>query len=80
MIDVKVLGFDCAACRKAYQLVGQLAEEAGVEIELSKVDDPQLFIQYQVMTAPGIIVNGQLKYQGGCPDKKMILDWLQTAS
>ncbi len=75
-MEIVVLGFDCAACRKAYRLIGDLAAQQGLDIHLSKQSDPQLFVQYQVMTAPGILVDGQLVYQGGCPDSKTILGWL----
>lgn len=80
MIQVEVLGFDCAACRKAYQLITQLAAELNIAIDCQKIDDPQKFIHYQVMTAPGIIVDGKLVYQGGCPDRNSIIDWLQAAT
>ncbi len=60
MIHVEVLGFDCTACRKSYQLIDQVAKEQGISIELSKVNDPQMFIHYKVLSIPAIVINQKL--------------------
>ncbi len=36
--DIKVLGAGCAKCKLTYNLIQQMAQEQGVEVNLQKVD------------------------------------------
>ena len=80
MIHFQVLGFECAACNKAFQLIQHTADELDILIALEKVSDPQLFIQHQVLSVPGIVMNNQLMLQGSCPDKQTIVAWINHAN
>jgi hypothetical protein len=81
MKHIRVLGFDCAACRKAHARIAEVAAELGAAVRLEKVSDPRELAAARVLVPPGIVVDGKLLYSGGVPDRKRIESWLaQPAS
>ena len=48
-MDVKVLGSGCANCKNTAALVAQVAQDKGVEIALSKVEDMRDIMSYGIL-------------------------------
>ena len=78
MHHVEVLGFDCAACRKTFSLIEQIARESGIIINLEKVDDPARILAYRALKVPAVAVDGSLVHSGGVPHRRQIETWLST--
>ena len=78
MLNVAVLGFDCAACRKAYRLIEDTAREMGLAIHLGKVSEPARIAAHRVLSVPGVVVEGKLVHSGGAPSRKQIATWLNV--
>jgi predicted thioredoxin/glutaredoxin len=78
MLNVEVLGFDCAACRKTYRLIEDTAREMGLAIQLVKVSDPARIAACRVLSVPGVVVAGKLVHSGGAPSRKQIANWLNV--
>jgi small redox-active disulfide protein 2 len=76
MKNVKVLGSGCAKCHATVDLVKQAAADAGVAIELEKVEDMVAIVGYGVMSTPAVVVDGKVVHAGGVPDKAKIAGWL----
>ena len=76
MKNVKVLGSGCAKCHTTVELVKQAAADAGVAIELEKVEDMAAIVGYGVMSTPAVVVDGKVMHAGGVPDKAKIAGWL----
>jgi len=72
MKNVKVLGSGCAKCHTTVELVKQAAADAGVAIELEKVEDMAAIVGYGVMSTPAVVVDGKVVHAGGVPDKAKI--------
>jgi small redox-active disulfide protein 2 len=77
MKNVKVLGSGCAKCHTTVELVKQAAADAGVAIELEKVEDMAAIVGYGVMSTPAVVVDGKVVHAGGVPDKAKIAGWLR---
>lgn len=77
MKDVKVLGMGCAKCKRTAQLVEAVAQEAGVAIELSKVEELPEIMRWGVMSTPAVVVDGVVVHAGGIPSKEAIREWLR---
>ena len=77
MKNVKVLGSGCAKCHTTVELVKQAAADAGVAIELEKVEDMAAIVGYGVMSTPAVVVDGKVVHAGGVPDKAKITGWLR---
>jgi len=78
MLNVEVLGFDCAACRKTYRLIEETARELGLAIHLEKLDDPARIAAYRVLSVPAVVVGGKLVHSGGTPSRKQVATWLSV--
>lgn len=76
MISIKVLGSGCAKCKSAMAVIGQVAEDKGVAIELEKVEDPSQIMAYGVMSTPAVVVNEQLVHKGSVPRPEDVESWL----
>jgi thiol-disulfide isomerase/thioredoxin len=76
MMHIEVLGFDCSTCRKAHQIIEEVAQELGIDIELEKVSDPARITAYRVLSVPGFAINGKLVHSGSSLTRKTVTNWL----
>ena len=67
MKDIKVLGSGCAKCTKTAEQLQKLAQEMNIEVTVSKQTDPQVIMEYGVMSTPAVVVDGQLVHSGSIP-------------
>lgn len=77
MRRVEVLGPGCVKCHKLAENAAQAAQEAGVPIQLTKVEDMFEIMSRGCSRTPGIIIDGELKLQGRIATVKEICDWLR---
>lgn len=73
---IEVLGFDCTACRKTFQLIGEVAHELDIDIRLEKVSDPARIAAYRALAVPAVAIDGKLLHSGSLPSRKTITNWL----
>lgn len=78
MKKIKVLGSGCANCKATIKLIGDAAKNAGIEVELDKVEDIGDIMAYGVMTTPGVVIDGKVVHAGGIPDRKTVDSWLTS--
>lgn len=76
MKNIKILGSGCANCKTTYARVEAAAKEAGVEIEMEKVEDMQQIMHFGVMSTPGVVIDGKVVHAGGVPTAEQIKQWL----
>ena len=72
---IKVLGTGCANCKNTLQLIDQVAQAKGVEIQLEKVEDLQQIMSYAVMSTPGVVIDGKVVHAGGVPARTKVESW-----
>lgn len=75
MKHIKILGSGCRNCQTTYDLIRQVAEERGVEVQLEKVQEMAEIMGYGVMSTPGVVVDGQVVHAGGVPDRRTVASW-----
>ena len=75
MKNVKVLGTGCANCKNTLALVEQIAREKGVQITLEKVEDLQAIMSFNVMSTPGVVIDGVVVHSGGVPARSKVESW-----
>ncbi|MDF1528261.1 MAG: thioredoxin family protein [Sedimenticola sp.] len=75
MKTIKILGSGCKNCETTAKLVSQVAEEAGVSIELEKVTDIAAIMGYGVMSTPGVVIDEKVVHTGGVPSLEQIRQW-----
>ncbi len=65
MKQVKVLGMGCANCKNTVQLIQQVVDELGVEIQLEKVESLPEIMKYKVMSTPAVVIDDRVVHAGG---------------
>lgn len=75
MKEIKILGTGCANCKATTKLIEETARQKGEEISLEKVEDIQKIMSYNVMSTPGVVIDGQVVHTGGIPAKSKVDSW-----
>jgi small redox-active disulfide protein 2 len=76
MKTVKILGSGCANCRKLEAVAREAASAAGVEAEFVKVTDLTDIMSYDIMSTPGLVIDGRLVSSGRIPTRAEVQGWL----
>jgi small redox-active disulfide protein 2 len=74
-MDIKVLGTGCSNCKATVKLVEEIAKEKGVAITMEKVEDIQDIMKFNIMSTPGVVVDGKVVHTGGIPSREKIEQW-----
>jgi small redox-active disulfide protein 2 len=84
MLTIKVLGPGCSKCnfleeRTQLALAEIKAERPDVEATIEKVGDINVFMEYGLMTTPGLVINGKLVCAGRVATASTIAEWIREA-
>lgn len=75
MKEIKVLGTGCANCRTTIRLIEEVAAAKHEAIHLEKVENLPSIISYNVMSTPGVVIDGRIVHTGGVPPRSKIESW-----
>ena len=78
-VKIEVLGSGCSKCRATVAMVERAALEAGVDIELTKVEDRAAIERAGVRATPAVVVDGRIVHSGGLPSHLDVQAWLRPA-
>jgi small redox-active disulfide protein 2 len=67
MKKLQILGTGCPKCKKLYEAAQQAVKDAGVEAEVTKVEDLNEILKFGVMMTPALVVDGEVKVVGKVP-------------
>ena len=76
-MEIKVLGKGCPKCKRLEELAREAAADLGVEATITKVKDMDEILAYDVMSTPGLVIDGAVKSSGRIPRKEEILTWIR---
>ena len=79
MLTIKVLGSGCANCKQLEQLAKKAVAQLGVEAEVVKVTDPTKYVDYGVLSTPGLVINGKTVSSGRVPSIAEITSFVTSA-
>ena len=63
-IDIKVLGPGCTKCKTLEKLAREAVSESQVEATVTKIDDIVEILQYNIISTPALVINGQVVVKG----------------
>lgn len=75
-MEIKICGPGCAKCDETYSLVGDVIEEIGGEVSVTKVTDFQEIAQLGVFSTPAVVIDGEVKCVGRVPSKNELQSWI----
>lgn len=78
MTIVKILGPGCANCRKLEAVAREAALHAHVDAEFVKVTDIKEIMSYDLLSTPGLVVDGKLVSSGRIPSLAEVEQWIQA--
>ena len=78
MKNVKILGTGCPKCKQTTSMVKKAVEELGLtDVAIEKVEDIMKIMEYNVMSTPAIVIDGEIKIKGRVPSITEVKELLQ---
>ena len=75
-MDIKVLGSGCSKCRSTIGMIERAAQDSGVAVTITKIEDQAEIRSYGVHATPAVVIDGRLVHSGGLPTHEAVLAWL----
>jgi small redox-active disulfide protein 2 len=72
MKQIKVLGPGCPKCKTTYNNVLEALKQTGIEAEVTKIEDIEEMMKYNVLTTPVLMIDDVAKVKGRIADVKEI--------
>ncbi len=63
-MKIEVLGTGCKKCVELENVVKQAIAKSGKFVQLEKVDDIMKIMEYQVVSTPGLVIDGKVVSTG----------------
>jgi small redox-active disulfide protein 2 len=63
-MEIKVLGPGCANCNKMEEMAKTAVKELGLDATVVKIADIGEIVMHDILSTPGLIVNGKIKHSG----------------
>ncbi|MGB5965914.1 MAG: thioredoxin family protein [Sulfurimonadaceae bacterium] len=63
-MKIEVLGTGCTKCITLENVVKQAIAKSGKFVQLEKVDDIMKIMEYQVVSTPGLVIDGKVVSTG----------------
>jgi small redox-active disulfide protein 2 len=74
--NIKVLGPGCPKCKTTYNNVLEALKETGIEADVTKIEDIEEMMKYNVLTTPVLMIDEVAKVKGRIADVKEIKELL----
>ena len=75
-MEIRVLGSGCSKCRSTIGIIERAAADAGVAVQIIKVEEPDQIQGYGVHATPAVVIAGKVVHSGGLPLRDDVLGWL----
>ncbi len=77
-MEIKVLGTGCAKCKSLEKATIEAVAKAGIQANITKVEDIVEIMQFGVMTTPALVVDGRVIVKGRIPSVDELTQMLTT--
>ena len=78
MKNIKVLGPGCPKCKTTYNNVLEAVTEMGIEADVSKIEDIEEMMKYNVLATPVLMIDDVAKVKGRVAGVKEIKELLSN--
>jgi small redox-active disulfide protein 2 len=63
-MEIKILGSGCCNCDNLAEITKKAVNELGIDANVIKITDLGDIARHGILSTPGLIVNGKIKYSG----------------
>ena len=70
--EIKILGPGCAKCKATYQVIMKVIDENNLDVQLTKIEDIDEIMSYNIMSTPAVVVDGEVKIKGHVPSESEV--------
>ena len=67
--EIIVLGLGFFLCFFTYAVVEKVVKDCGIDVQLTKVDDIEEIMRYNIMSTPAIVIDGKVVLKGKVPSE-----------
>jgi arsenite-transporting ATPase len=76
-MKIKVLGSGCSKCQSTIGIIERTARDAGMDVEIVKVDRPDDIRAYGVHATPAVVISERVVHSGGIPSRESVQAWFK---
>lgn len=73
-MEIVVLGTGCAKCKNVFTVVEKAVHETGVNATIRKEEDIMKIMEYNIMSTPAVVIDGEVLFQGRVPSGQEVKD------
>ncbi|MCT4579794.1 MAG: thioredoxin family protein [Flavobacteriales bacterium] len=77
MKQIKILGTGCPKCKTMTNIVEEVVAEHQLKADIEKVEDIMKIMEYNVLSTPALVIDGQITIKGRVPSKQEVLTLLK---
>ncbi len=74
---IKILGTGCPKCKSMTGVVQDVVSVHHIDASIEKVEDIMKIMEFNVMSTPALVIDGQITIKGRVPSKEEVLALLQ---
>jgi small redox-active disulfide protein 2 len=75
-MNIQVLGTGCPKCKTLEKITREVVAEAGIDANITKVEDIVEIMKFNVMTTPALVVDGKVVLKGRVPSSSELKEIL----
>lgn len=75
-MNIQVLGTGCPKCKTLEKITREVVAEAGIDANITKVEDIVEIMKFNVMTTPALVVDGKVVLKGRVPSNSELKEIL----
>ncbi|MEQ9310361.1 MAG: thioredoxin family protein [Balneolaceae bacterium] len=77
MKEIKVLGPGCQKCKVTYSNVLEALKQSNIEANVTKVEDIETMMKYNILTTPVLMIDEEIKIKGRVAKVSEILNLIK---
>jgi small redox-active disulfide protein 2 len=78
-VEIQILGGGCPNCKRLEKLTRRALAELAVEATVAKVTDFNEIMTYDILSTPGLVIDGKVVSSGRVPNRAEITSMITTA-
>ena len=77
---IRILGPGCPRCHEVEKRTINVLAELGLAADVQKISDIKKIMEYDILSTPGLVIDGKVVCSGRIPRPEEIKAWIQEAS